>query len=120
MDNKNKNTNFMGSPDIKIDTKKIFGFECPFDVTGFDKKNVSLKVEDDQLRLTADQENQKKSNDGTYRIRERVSGKLSRNFTLPDNVISDQINAKFKNGTLTISIPKVEEVKPDSRQIKIS
>ncbi|PPR45620.1 MAG: Aerobic cobaltochelatase subunit CobS [Alphaproteobacteria bacterium MarineAlpha5_Bin8] len=39
MDNKNKNTNFMGSPDIKIDTKKIFGFECPFDVTGFDKKN---------------------------------------------------------------------------------
>ena len=90
------------------------------DFPGFDKKNVSLKVEDDQLRLTADQENQKKSNDGTYRIRERVSGKLSRNFTLPDNVISDQIKAKLKNGTLTISIPKVEEVKPDSSQIKIS
>lgn len=90
------------------------------DFPGFDKKDVSLKVEDDQLRLTADQENQKKSNDGTYRIRERVSGKLSRNFTLPDNVISDQINAKFKNGTLMISIPKIEEVKPDSRQIKIS
>ena len=73
-----------------------------------------------KFKFYRNQENQKKSNDGTYRIRERVSGKLSRNFTLPDNVISDQINAKFKNGTLTISIPKVEEVKPDSRQIKIS
>ena len=90
------------------------------DFPGFDKKDVSLKVEENQLRLTADQEDQKKSNDGKYSLRERLSGKLSRNFTLPDNVISDSINAKFKNGTLTISIPKIKERKSDIRQIKIS
>ena len=90
------------------------------DFPGFDKKDVSLKVEENQLRLTANQEDQKKSNDGKYSLRERLSGKLSRNFTLPDNVISDSINAKFKNGTLTISIPKIKEIKSDIRQIKIS
>ena len=90
------------------------------DFPGFDKKDVSLKVEENQLRLTANQEDQKKSNDGKYSLRERLSGKLSRNFTLPDNVISDSINAKFKNGTLTISIPKIKERKSDIRQIKIS
>ena len=90
------------------------------DFPGFDKKDVSLKVEENQLRLTANQEDQKKSNDVKYSLRERLSGKLSRNFTLPDNVISDSINAKFKNGTLTISIPKIKERKSDIRQIKIS
>ena len=90
------------------------------DFPGFDKKDVSLKVEENQLRLTADQGDQKKSNDGKYSLRERLSGKLSRNFTLPDNVISDSINAIFKNGTLTISIPKIKERKSDIRQIKIS
>ena len=90
------------------------------DFPGFDKKDVSLKVEENQLRLTANQEDQKKSNDGKYSLRERLSGKLSRNFTLPDNVISDSINAIFKNGTLTISIPKIKEIKSDIRQIKIS
>jgi HSP20 family molecular chaperone IbpA len=39
---------------------------------------------------------------------------------LPENVLEDNINAKFKNGSLTISIPKTEEVKPEVRQIKIS
>ncbi len=62
----------------------------------------------------------KRSSDGKYRIRERLSGKLSRNFTLPDNVISEKINAIFKNGTLKISIPKTEEVEPNIRQVKIS
>ena len=90
------------------------------DFPGFEKKDVSLKVEENQLRLTANQEDQKKSNDGKYSLRERLSGKLSRNFTLPDNVISDNINAIFKNGTLTISIPKIKEIKSDIRQIKIS
>ena len=90
------------------------------DFPGFDKKDVSLKVEENQLRLTANQEDQKKSNDGKYSLRERLSGKLSRNFTLPDNVISESINAIFKNGTLTISIPKIKEIKSDIRQIKIS
>ncbi|MDB9722634.1 MAG: Hsp20/alpha crystallin family protein [Fidelibacterota bacterium] len=103
--------------DISEDEKEYI---LSADFPGFDKKDVKLKVEDDQLRLTADKEEQKQSNDGSYRLRERNSGKMSRSFTLPDNVINQEISAKFKNGTLIINIPKAEEVKPNSHQIKIS
>ena len=38
MENNNKKINFTETPEIKIDTKKIFGVECTFEVKGFDKK----------------------------------------------------------------------------------
>ena len=69
--------------------------------------------------MSANRELDNKSNDGAYRIRERRAGSFSRSFTLPENVLADDISAKFKNGTLSVTIPKAEEVKPDVRQIKI-
>ena len=89
------------------------------DFPGFDKKDVSLRVEKDTLTLSANREAENESTDGSYRIRERRSGSLNRSFSLPENVLAENINAKFKNGTLTVSIPKAEKVKPDGRQIKI-
>ena len=120
------NDGWNGMPSYKPNTIAVDvnendkAFIMTADFPGFDKKDVKLKVEDDQLRLTADKEEQKQSNDGSYRLRERNSGKMSRSFTLPDNVINQEISAKFKNGTLIINIPKAEEVKPNSHQIKIS
>ena len=61
----------------------------------------------------------KKSDDGAFRIRERRYGSFSRSFSLPENVLENEIEAKFKNGSLTITLLKAEEVKPDVRQIKI-
>ena len=89
------------------------------DFPGFDKKDVNLTIEEGVLTLSANRELDNKSNDGAYRIRERRAGSFSRSFTLPENVLADDISAKFKNGTLSVTIPKAEEVKPDVRQIKI-
>ena len=94
-------------------------FTLTADFPGFDKKDVNLKVEEGVLTLSANRESDDKSNDGSFRIRERRSGSFSRSFSLPENVLAENINAKFKNGTLAVSIPKAEEVKPDIRQIKI-
>ena len=89
------------------------------DFPGFDKKDVSLKAEASVLTLSANRDSDLESNDGSYRIRERRTGSFSRSFNLPENVLVENINAKFKNGSLTITIPKAEEVKPDIHQIKI-
>jgi len=89
------------------------------DFPGFDKKDVNLKVEEAVLTLSANRESDKDSTDGSFRIRERNSGSLSRSFTLPENVLAENINAKFKNGSLAVSIPKAEEIKPEVHQIKI-
>jgi len=89
------------------------------DFPGFDKKDVSLKAEESVLTLSANRDSDIESNDGSYRIRERRTGSFNRSFNLPENVLVENINAKFKNGSLTITIPKAEEVKPDIHQIKI-
>jgi len=46
-----------------------------------------------------------------------VTGKFVRTFTLPENVATDQINAKFKDGVLELTIPKI--AKPEPRRIEV-
>jgi HSP20 family protein len=100
-----------------MENEKAFILNADF--PGFDKKEVNLKVEDGVLTLSANRDSDSESNESSFRIRERRSDSFSRSFSLPENVLADNIVAKFKNGTLTVSIPKAEEVKPDIRQIKI-
>ena len=83
-------------------------FELTADLPGFDKKEINLSIQDKVLSLIA---NHKSSSDSkeSYRLRERNSKSFNRSFTLPENVIEEKINAKFKNGSLKIILPKVEK-----------
>ena len=94
-------------------------FELTADLPGFDKKEINLSIQDKVLSLIA---NHKSSSDSkeSYRLRERNSKSFNRSFTLPENVIEEKINAKFKNGSLKIILPKVEEIEPEIKKIKIS
>ena len=79
-------------------------FELTADLPGFDKKEINLSIQDKVLSLIA---NHKSSSDSkeSYRLRERNSKSFNRSFTLPENVIEEKINAKFKNGSLKITLP---------------
>ena len=94
-------------------------FELTADLPGFDKKEINLSIQDKVLSLIA---NHKSSSDSkeSYRLRERNSKSFNRSFTLPENVIEEKINAKFKNGSLKITLPKVEKIEPEIKKIKIS
>ena len=94
-------------------------FELTADLPGFDKKEINLSIQDKVLSLIA---NHKSSSDSkeSYRLRERNSKSFNRSFTLPENVIEEKINAKFKNGSLKITLPKVEKTEPEIKKIKIS
>ena len=94
-------------------------FELTADLPGFDKKEINLSIQDKVLSLIA---NHKSSSDSkeSYRLRERNSKSFNRSFTLPENVIEKKINAKFKNGSLKIILPKVEKIEPEIKKIKIS
>lgn len=89
------------------------------DFPGFDKKDVNLAVEEGVLTLSANRELDNHSKEDAFQIRERHAGSFSRSFALPENVMANDISAKFKNGTLSVTIPKAEEVKPNVHQIKI-
>ena len=112
--NSYKGTN-LPAVDILEDKTK---FELKADFPGFERKNISLSVEDGVLKLAAVQNNN--DADSSYTINERREGNIERSFTLPDSVLPEKISAKYKNGTLLINIPKAKEVKPEVNKIKIN
>jgi len=90
------------------------------DLPGVDKKDVEVNVSDGILTASGERKvvNQDSEN---YRGRcENTHGAFSRSFGLSTDIIEDKIKAKFKNGVLTITIPKAEEVKPEVRKIVVS
>ena len=90
------------------------------DIPGLDKKDVSIDIHDGIITIKGERaiDNEKSTDD--YRIRERQLGSFNRSFRLPDNVNEVKVAAKFKNGVLTITLPKTKEIIPEGRQIKIS
>ena len=91
------------------------------DLPGFDKKNIDIEVEKNgMLKISADSNMNKKTNEEIYRMRERNNGSYYREFDLPDNVVIDKINAQYKNGELIIIVPKAKKIKSEKTKIKIS
>lgn len=97
----------------------ILDMELP----GMTEKDVEINLKDRVLSITSSKEekkeDKKEEKDGNeYLIRERKSEKFFRSFTLPDDIDADKVGAAFKNGLLTINIPRHAETK--TRQIAIS
>ena len=92
------------------------------DLPGYNKDNVKISVDDGYLTVqaTIDSNHEEKEN-GRFVRRERYTGSCSRSFYVGENVTESEIKAKFKNGTLTIEVPKKEEKKelPEKKYIPI-
>ena len=87
------------------------------ELPGLKKEDIGINVEDTLLTVSGERKREKEVNEkGVFRS-ERVYGSFSRSFSLPTTVSVDKINASYKDGVLTISLPKAEEAKP--RQIAI-
>ncbi len=89
------------------------------DIPGLNKSDIDISVEDNTLKLSGDRE-YKKIDEGTeYHYQERNHGKFFRSFKLPITVDEENISAAFKNGILTVILPKAEEAQPKVRGIKV-
>jgi HSP20 family protein len=87
------------------------------DVPGVDMNDIDIQIENGTLSLKGErkfEDHQKEK--GFHRV-ERRYGAFARYFTLPDTLEADKVRADYKNGVLTITLPKKELAKP--RQIKV-
>ena len=91
------------------------------DLPGVDKKDIEVKLENGVLSIRGEKKTERETGRGTRLHRtERFHGTFARSFTLPDAVKADEVDASYKDGVLTLAIPKQEEVKPKSIEIKVS
>ena len=95
-------------------------FTLTADIPGLTKKEVTVNVADGIVSISGERKLEDEKESDNYHYRERRYGSFSRTFNLPETVNEEDISASFKNGILSIELPKQELVLPKERQIKIS
>ncbi|MBN1697586.1 MAG: Hsp20/alpha crystallin family protein [Spirochaetales bacterium] len=88
------------------------------DIPGFTEKDIDVSVNGDLLTISSKKDETKEEKKKGYIIKERRSTAFSRSFTLPKNIDRDKIDAHFKNGVLSLSLPKTEQAKPKQIDVK--
>ena len=111
------------SHEMKTDVREHDdGYELDIDLPGFQKDELTLRLQDGYLTVSAakglDEEHKDKK--GKVIRRERYSGAMQRSFYVGDGVEETDVKAKYENGVLKLSIPKKEHKKlPEHHNIAI-
>lgn len=87
------------------------------ELAGMKREDFNLEVQNGSLTLSGERKFEEPANGVEYHRVERLSGKFSRSFYLPQTVKSDGIKATYRDGILEIHVPKADEAKP--KQIAI-
>ena len=87
------------------------------DVHDVDMKDIDVRMENGTLTIRGERKFEAKKNEGGWHRVERAYGSFERAFTVPDTVSPEGVKADYKNGVLSITMPKKEVAKP--RQIKV-
>jgi len=88
------------------------------DLPDLDEKDLDVRVENNMLTIHGERKLEQSVSEDNYLRIERAYGSFSRSFSLPNTVNADAIKAEYRNGVLTVRMPKREESKP--KQIKVS
>jgi HSP20 family protein len=90
------------------------------ELPGVDPKDVEIRVEDSTLYLKGERKFEKEVKEENYHRVERSYGTFTRSFSLPNSIDSDKVHADYKDGILTLTMPKKEEAKPKTIKINVS
>ncbi len=95
------------------------GYQLDMNLPGFAKEDIKAELKDGYLTINAqsNSSNDEKDDDGNFIRRERYTGSCSRSFYVGDAVTQDDIHAAFKDGVLSLNIPKKEAV-PEKEETK--
>lgn len=103
--------------DVHEDKEK---FTVNLELPGLKREEISVQLEDGALVISGERKGETVSEDTEVHRRERYYGKFSRLLTLPMAVAADKVKAAYKDGILTITLPKAEEAKPKQIDVSVS
>ena len=94
-------------------------FQLTADLPGFSKEDIDVELVEDKLRIRAEHEEDTETGEpGRYVRQERRKQSMDRSVTLPEPVDEEGVEARFRNGVLTVTLPKAAG-RGDSHQIDI-
>jgi HSP20 family protein len=112
------NVSSMPAVNIKEDDKR---FMLDLAVPGIDKKDLKIDINEDLLTISSETKNESEESKDGYKRKEFSYTSFCRSFQIPENVNREKIEASYKDGILSVSLPKFEEEKNKiSRQVNIS
>lgn len=115
---------FSGETDVtwtpRVDvTDKEKGIQLDVELPGINKKDIKVEVKDNVLHISGERKKEKKEENAEYSRIERHYGKYERTFGLPDTVDSGNVEAKYKDGILTVTLNKLEKALPKEIAIEV-
>jgi HSP20 family protein len=111
-------TSSMPAVNIREDDKK---YNLELAVPGMDKKDLRIDINEDVLTISSESKQETEESKDGYKRKEFSYSSFCRSFYIPENVNRDAIEANYKDGILTVDLPKQEEEKSKiTRQISIS
>jgi HSP20 family protein len=89
------------------------------ELPGMRKEDIEISLQDGTLIISGERKEETSQENGATRT-ERCTGKFRRSITLPTRVDANKVSATYKDGILTVTLPKAEEAKPKQIQINLS
>jgi len=90
------------------------------EIPGVKKENLKITLQDNILTIEGEKKKVTEDEEKNYYREERTFGKFKRSFTLPVEVDSDKVDAKFEDGTLAIKLNKIEPKQAKERLIELN
>ena len=110
------NKSYSWAPQFEVreidDSYQIFA-ELP----GMNKKDVGIEISDSVITVSGEKAKSENKDNNNYS--EMSDGKFSRSFKLPEDIITDKVTAKMKDGILAVFVPRMKSVKPETTKIAI-
>lgn len=107
------------SPQVDIaETPKEFTIKA--EIPEVKKDDVKISIDSGVVTIQGERKQEKEEKDKKFHRIERFYGSFSRSFSLPDNVDAGAAQATFKDGVLTLQIPKTAEAKPKAIEVKVA
>jgi HSP20 family protein len=94
-------------------------YEITAELPGMDEKNIEVKVVNGSLTIKGEKQEEKEEKKKDYYLNERNFGLFERSFGIPESVDADKIEASFKKGVLTVTLPKKAEAQKPAKKIEV-
>ena len=109
---------FTAAPAVDVsETDKAY--EITAEMPGMDETNIEVKVANGVLTIKGEKQEDKEEKKKDYYMRERSFGSFERNFQVPEGVETDRIEANFKNGVLSVTLPKSAAAQKAEKKITV-